>query len=143
MRSSAWIRRFSSTHSTIALSGGSRDRPTISRTFSTHNGSLESLNLCWRYARAWRIQQALQTVFDEARSLIGNGLGRHPLANGNGLVFHAIGTARHNAHPQGHGLRGLAPQGQSRELFTLRIAEHPFLLGSASHGHRAVSTRYR
>lgn len=35
---------FSSTQSTSALSGGLRYKPTISRTFSTKNGSVESLN---------------------------------------------------------------------------------------------------
>ncbi len=41
--SSAWIWDFSSTQSTSARSGGSRYRPTISRTLSTNSGSLESL----------------------------------------------------------------------------------------------------
>ncbi len=45
MRSSAWICDFSSTHNTIALSGGAIYRPTMSRTFSTKSGSLDSLKV--------------------------------------------------------------------------------------------------
>src|ERR1700737_8588 len=43
LRSRAWIWLFSSTHNTTALSGGFRYRPTMSRTFSTKNGSVDSL----------------------------------------------------------------------------------------------------
>src|SRR4029453_2723030 len=42
-RSSAWIWLFSSTLRTSARLGGERYSPTISRTFSTNRGSLESL----------------------------------------------------------------------------------------------------
>jgi hypothetical protein len=35
----------SSTHSTSARSGGLRESPTISRTFSTNSGSVESLKV--------------------------------------------------------------------------------------------------
>jgi hypothetical protein len=41
--SRAWICVFSSRQSTIAGSGGLRNRPTMSRTFSTKKGSVESL----------------------------------------------------------------------------------------------------
>ena len=44
-RSSAWIWLFSSTHSTTAWSGGFRYSPTMSRTFSMKNGSLDSLKV--------------------------------------------------------------------------------------------------
>ncbi len=44
VRSSAWIRLFSSTESTMACAGGSRWSPTTSRSFSTRRGSFESLN---------------------------------------------------------------------------------------------------
>ena len=44
----AWIWLFSSTHSTMALSGGLRYKPTMSRTFSMNSGSLESLKLSQR-----------------------------------------------------------------------------------------------
>src|ERR1700737_5450118 len=43
LRSRGWIWLFSSTHNTTALSGGFRYRPTMSRTFSTKNGSVDSL----------------------------------------------------------------------------------------------------
>ena len=43
VRSNSWICVFSSTQSTIALSGGFRYRPTMSLTFSTKNGSVEIL----------------------------------------------------------------------------------------------------
>jgi len=42
VRSGAWIWDFSSTHSTTARSGGSRQRPTISATFSSNIGSFET-----------------------------------------------------------------------------------------------------
>ena len=42
-RSSAWIWLFSSTHSTTAFSGGLWYSPTTSTTFSTKNGSVDSL----------------------------------------------------------------------------------------------------
>ena len=48
VRSSAWIWLFSSTHKTMAFSGGSRYSPTISRTLSTKNGSVESLKVSCR-----------------------------------------------------------------------------------------------
>ena len=95
-----------------------------------------------RCAGTWRIQQPLQAVFDKARSPLGDGLGRDPLANGNGLVLHPLGTTQHDACSQCHGLRGLAPQRQRGELFALRIAEHQFRLGSASHDHLVVFEQY-
>ena len=45
MRLSAWIWDFSSTHNTIALRGGSRYRPTTSRTLASNSGSVENLNV--------------------------------------------------------------------------------------------------
>src|SRR5207302_10203531 len=48
VRSRAWTWGFSSTHSTTALSGGDRYRPTMSRTFSTKYGSADSLNVSAR-----------------------------------------------------------------------------------------------
>src|SRR5262245_50084207 len=47
-RSNAWIRDFSSTHSTSAFSGGSRYNPTTSRTVATNCGSLDSLKVSTR-----------------------------------------------------------------------------------------------
>ncbi len=46
VRSSAWHWLFSSTHSTSALSGGLRYRPTTSRSFSIKNGSVDNANVC-------------------------------------------------------------------------------------------------
>ncbi|SQE00910.1 hypothetical protein FMEAI12_7420002 [Parafrankia sp. Ea1.12] len=43
VRSSAWICGFSSTEKTAAFRGGSRYRPTTSRTFSIRNGSVDTL----------------------------------------------------------------------------------------------------
>lgn len=48
VRSSACICDFSSTHSTIALSGGSRYNPTTSRTLSMNNGSVDSFHVSTR-----------------------------------------------------------------------------------------------
>ncbi|CAM5227224.1 hypothetical protein SHIRM173S_09912 [Streptomyces hirsutus] len=47
-RSRAWIRDFSSMHSTRAFSGGSRQGPTTSRTLSMSNGSVDSRDVCER-----------------------------------------------------------------------------------------------
>ena len=44
MRSRAWIWDFSSTHSTIAFSGGARYSPQMSVTFPTSSGSVENRN---------------------------------------------------------------------------------------------------
>src|SRR5580700_438567 len=44
-RSSAWMPDFSSTHSTTAFSGGLWYRPATSTTFSTKNGSDDSLKV--------------------------------------------------------------------------------------------------
>lgn len=41
VRSSAWIWLFSSTHNTMAFTGGARYRPTMSRALSTNIGSVE------------------------------------------------------------------------------------------------------
>jgi len=48
VRSSAWIWLFSSTHNTIAFSGGSRYSPTMSRTLLTNSESVESLKVSCR-----------------------------------------------------------------------------------------------
>src|SRR5215471_19220703 len=48
VRFSACTWLFSSTHNTMARSGGFRYRPTISRTFSTNCGSLENLKFSTR-----------------------------------------------------------------------------------------------
>src|SRR6476646_6160380 len=48
VRFRAWTWLFSSTHSTIARSGGFRYKPTTSRTFSTNCGSLENLKFSTR-----------------------------------------------------------------------------------------------
>ena len=45
VRSRAWIWDFSSTHSTTALSGGARYRPTTSVTLPTSSGSVEYLKV--------------------------------------------------------------------------------------------------
>jgi hypothetical protein len=45
VRSNAWIWLFSSTHTTIACSGGSRYNPTTSRTLASNSGSVENLNV--------------------------------------------------------------------------------------------------
>jgi hypothetical protein len=42
VRSNAWIWLFSSMHSTIAFSGGARYNPTMSVTFATSSGSVET-----------------------------------------------------------------------------------------------------
>ena len=47
-RSRAWIWLFSSTQRTRARSGGAKYRPTMSRTFSTKKGSLDSLKVSER-----------------------------------------------------------------------------------------------
>ena len=49
VRSSAWIWLFSSTHSTIACSGGFRYKPTTSRTLPSSSGSVENLNVSVRH----------------------------------------------------------------------------------------------
>ena len=45
MRSRAWSWDFSSTHNTIALSGGLKSSPTMSRTLTSSSGSVENLNV--------------------------------------------------------------------------------------------------
>lgn len=57
VRSRAWIWLFSSTQSTIALRGGSRYKPTISRTLSTNSGSPESLRVS---SRGFAVNRARQ-----------------------------------------------------------------------------------
>jgi len=49
VRSNAWIWDFSSTHSTIAFSGGARYNPTTSVTLATSWGSVENLNVSTRH----------------------------------------------------------------------------------------------
>src|SRR5882757_6190500 len=60
--SNAWIWDFSSTHSTIARSGGSRYRPTTSRTLSTNSGSVDSLNDSDRHGCRPNVRQIRDTV---------------------------------------------------------------------------------
>jgi hypothetical protein len=48
VRSRAWTCDFSSTQSTIALSGGLRQRPTTSRSLLSSSGSAENVNVCVR-----------------------------------------------------------------------------------------------
>src|SRR3990167_10926563 len=62
VRSSAWIWLFSSTHNTIAFSGGSMYSPTMSRTFSTNSGSLESLKVSWRWGCSPNARQMRDTA---------------------------------------------------------------------------------
>jgi hypothetical protein len=95
-----------------------------------------------RSARTRCVKQTVQTVFDEAGAPLGNRLGCHALANGNCLVLHAVGTIEHDARTQCPRLRGLAPQGQCRELLALSVAEHELRLGSASHDHLVVLPHY-
>jgi hypothetical protein len=45
VRSNAWIWDFSSTHNTIAFSGGAKYNPTTSLTLATSSGSVENLNV--------------------------------------------------------------------------------------------------
>ncbi len=84
VRFRAWIWLFSSTHSTSAWSGGFRYRPTMSQTFSTKNGSVESLKLrvrCGWSAKAWNRRCCVR--FGDA-----TGAGRFPdspLRTGGGL----------------------------------------------------------
>ncbi len=61
VRSSAWIWDFSSTHNTIAFSGGAKYRPTTSVTFAISSGSVENLNVSptatagfHKHAMPWR-----------------------------------------------------------------------------------------
>ncbi len=62
MRSSAWTWLFSSTHSTMAFSGGSRYSPTTSRTLASSSGSVENLNVSRRHGCTWYRRQARATV---------------------------------------------------------------------------------
>ncbi len=52
------------------------------------------------------------------------------------------GTAQHDARTQCLRLRGLAPQGQCRELLALCVAQHELRFGSASHDHLVVLPHY-
>jgi len=63
VRSRAWIWLFSSAHKTTAFSGGLRYSPTISRTFSTKNGSVESLKCRWRWGWSPKARQIRCTVW--------------------------------------------------------------------------------
>ncbi len=62
VRSSAWICDFSSTHSTIAFSGGARYSPTTSVTLATNSGSVENLNVSTRHGATPYSRHALATV---------------------------------------------------------------------------------
>src|SRR5687768_13842196 len=56
-RSNAWICDFSSVHSTTAPSGGLRYNPTTSNSFSTNNGSVDSLNVSVRCGLSSNLRQ--------------------------------------------------------------------------------------
>lgn len=56
-----------------------------------------------RRTRTKPIELPIQAMFDKARAPIGDGLGRDPLAHGNRLVLHPVGTAQHDACSQCHG----------------------------------------
>ncbi len=62
MRLSAWIWDFSSTHNTIAFSGGFRYRPTTSRTLASSSGSVENLKVSRRHGLTPYLRQARATV---------------------------------------------------------------------------------
>src|ERR1700738_2032841 len=61
-RSRACTCDFSSTHSTTAFSGGSRYRPTTSRTLSMNSGSVLSLKVSDRWGLRRNAFQILPTV---------------------------------------------------------------------------------
>ncbi len=68
-RSSAWAWGFSSTHSTTALSGGLRYRPTTSRTLASSCGSVENLKLSARHGCSPYSRHTLATLtFDRPSS---------------------------------------------------------------------------
>ena len=60
VRSSAWHWDFSSTHTTTALPGGFRYKPTTSATFASKYGSVENLNPSVRCPATitWRVTAA-------------------------------------------------------------------------------------
>lgn len=65
-------RLFSSTHNTIACSGGSRYRPTTLTSFSSKCGSLETLNVftrCGSWANAWYSSRNLGHLLEDERML--------------------------------------------------------------------------
>jgi hypothetical protein len=62
VRSNAWHWLFSSTHSTIAFSGGFRYSPTISRSFSMKNGSLDNLKYRCRWGCSPKVFHTRCTV---------------------------------------------------------------------------------
>src|ERR1700689_4549449 len=62
VRSRACTCDFSSTHSTMACSGGFRYRPTMSRTFSTSHGSVDSLNVPLRCGCSPKLRQMRTTA---------------------------------------------------------------------------------
>jgi hypothetical protein len=62
VRSNAWIWDFSSTHSTIAFSGGCRYSPTMSVTLATSCGSVENLNVSARHGCNCQIFHSRVTV---------------------------------------------------------------------------------
>ena len=67
VQSRAWIWDFSSTQSTIALSGGARYSPMMSVTLATSSGSVENLKVSYRrgwtpYSRRYRATVALPTL---------------------------------------------------------------------------------
>src|SRR5674476_476268 len=65
-RASAWTWDFSSTHSTTAASGGFRQSPTTSKTFSVNSGSLDSLNPSARWGLSSKVRQIRPIVdFDK------------------------------------------------------------------------------
>jgi hypothetical protein len=62
VRSSAWIWLFWSTHSTMAINGGSKYSPTMSPTFSTNSGSLERLKVSCRCGCSPKARQIRDTA---------------------------------------------------------------------------------
>lgn len=62
VRSRAWIWDFSSTHNTIALSGGTRYGPTASVTSATSSGSVENVNVSAFHGRTPYSLQTAATV---------------------------------------------------------------------------------
>ena len=62
VRSNAWIRLFSSTHKTIACSGGAQYSPTTSVTLPMSSGSVENVNVSLRQGCTPYLRHALATV---------------------------------------------------------------------------------
>src|SRR5450755_4245037 len=143
-RSSAWIWLFSSTHSTTAFSGGSWYSPTTSTTFSTKNGSVDSLKESCRCGLRSNLFQIRPTVdFDspvrlaiEARdqcvSLPGVDSSVATITSstwssrirGGLLIGPALRAAQHDLRPQRQVLGGLRAPGPPDQLGPLRVIQH-------------------